>query len=419
MALIPANVILIWTGTHAGIPSGYSRETSLDDKFVKGNLNAQDPNTTGGANSHSHSSPTHNHGISAHVHDLAFGGDNGSNVDSDSGSGGAKRPHTHANVNSGAVASASVSSIAVTYDAIGDNNLPPYYDVVFIKSDGSRGVPDGVVALFDSADVPTNWEVCDGDVSTPNLGNKYLRGATTGANAGGTGGSLTHQHTLNHGAGHDTSHVHSQITSGVINSTQNARTSGNDMVPASHTHTVSLGAASINVANNPTADTSGDSVEPAYRKLLAIQNQNGQDSAPKGVIGLWLGARGDIPAGWQEQTAMNDRYLKIASNTAEIGNTGGSHTHIHGDIAHSHTLSHSTQHGVTISGHSESTRHSGNSSGGSAGNGVHAVTVGNNDATLESVNTSAESVSNEPPFRTTCFIKLTQTADAGFLMNFL
>lgn len=419
MALIPANVILIWSGLNASIPSGYSRETSLDDYFVKGNANVTDPNVTGGNLSHTHTSPSHTHSISAHTHTLSFGGDTGTNIDSGGGSGGAKRPHTHANVNSGAVASASVSSIAVTYDAIGDNNLPPYYEVIFIKSDGSRGVPDNVITLFDSADVPLNWENCDGLNSTPNLTSRYLKGAGTGADAGTTGGSLIHQHTLNHGAGHSTSHTHSQVTTGAINSAENDRTSGNDMVAANHTHNVSLNAANITVGGSATIDTSGDTVEPEYKKLLAIQNQNGQDSAPKGIIGMWLGTLANIPVGWEEVTSMNDKHLKIADNTGQIGATGGSNTHTHGSIAHTHSLTHSTQHSATISGHSESTRHNGNSQGGSEGNGVHAVTVGSASATLLSSNTTANSSDNQPPFRTVAFIKLTQSADAGFLYNFV
>lgn len=419
---VPANVIFIWTGTNASIPSGYTRETSLDDKYLKGNDVSTNPNTTGGALTHTHTSPSHTHSISAHTHTLSFGGDTGTNIDSGaSAANGLRRPHTHPSRSSGAVANASVSSVAATYDAIGNNNHPPYYEVIFIKSDGSRGIPDNAVGLFDGTTIPTNWKECDGNNSTPNLTNKYLKGASAGADAGTTGGSLTHQHTLNHGAGHSVSHTHSQVTVAASASQRNDDDpAANDMVKADHTHTVSLNAYADSITSNATIDTSGDTVEPAYKKLVAIQNQNAQESTPKGIIGLWLGTLANIPTGWSEVTAMNNRFLKIASNTGEIGDIGGNNTHTHGSIAHQHAMTHgSGDHTATISGHSETTRHDGNSVGGSRGDGVHNVTVGSASATLQNSNTTANSTNNEPPYRTTAFIKLTQTADAGFLFNFV
>ena len=67
MASIPANIILIHIGSNATIPTGWTRETSLDSKFAKA-WGAENPNITGGADTHTHTSPPHSHSVSAHAH---------------------------------------------------------------------------------------------------------------------------------------------------------------------------------------------------------------------------------------------------------------------------------------------------------------------------------------------------------------
>ena len=56
---IKNGIIFIWTGTNASIPTGWSRVTSMDDKYLKGTANGVNPNVDGGATTHTHTSPTH------------------------------------------------------------------------------------------------------------------------------------------------------------------------------------------------------------------------------------------------------------------------------------------------------------------------------------------------------------------------
>ena len=80
--MISPGIILIWTGSNASIPSGFTRETSLDSKFPKA-WGAENPNTTGGSDTHSHTSPSHTHTMVSHSHTVTLNpkGDNENNSD--------------------------------------------------------------------------------------------------------------------------------------------------------------------------------------------------------------------------------------------------------------------------------------------------------------------------------------------------
>ena len=68
---------------------------------------------------------------------------------------------------------------------------------------GVAGVPSGVIAMWSGASnaIPTGWNLCDGNNSTPNLTGKFIKGGTS---AGATGGSTTHSHSHNLTAGDHT-----------------------------------------------------------------------------------------------------------------------------------------------------------------------------------------------------------------------
>lgn len=404
------NVILIWPSTNASIPAGFSRVTDLDDKFIKG-YGDEAVNTTGGNESHTHTSTaSHSHTIPAHTHTITFSAYTGSNIDSGaSNQDGAANPHNHAPISSGAVNNASCSSISATYTAAAsNNNRPPYYDVIFIqRTSGTSGVPDDAVVLWDSATIPSGWYFCDGANSTPNLANKYLRGASAGGNSGGTGGATNHSHVLTHSTGHSVSHGHAQVTSGVANTERNDSENINyDMVRWNHTHTVSLNTYNQSTSSSPTVTTT-ETVEPEYRKLAAIQNQTGSDAVVLGMIALWLGSEGSVPYGWDVYSTQNNKYLKIGSDVSEIGNTGGNNTHTHANNTHTHDISHSG-HTATVSGHSNQTRHDNNSQGGQrADAATHATTISTATLNLDNATTSAQSSNNEPPYRTVIYIKYT------------
>ena len=420
MPLIPANVILIWAGTHAGIPAGFSRETALDSKYPKGTASAVEPNVAGGNANHEHTvTGTHSHTMVNHTHTVTINA-HSNNV----GMGGGGSPYTNAShahdgtIASGAVTSGTTSAVGLTYSSV--SNDPPYYEVIYIKSDGSRGAPDSAIGLWDgSAVLPTNWENCNGANTTPNLTDKYLKGAGTGANAGATGGSYINTHTLTHGATHTSSHAHANVVTSTSATTGATTATGGNWLKA-HAHTLSFSTTAITVSGDPSVVTT-ETVEPAYKKLMALQNQNGQESTPKGIIGLWKGALNAIPVGWSEVTSMREKHLKIAVDSSEIGDIGGNNTHVHDNNVHNHSEVGTHTHTVT------GLAHTGVATDGDGGGNnrsrdtatAHGYSITAEAASFNNVTTSADSVNNEPPYLTVAFIKLTQTADAGFLLNFV
>jgi len=418
--LVPSNVILIWTGTHAGIPSGYSRETSLDSKYPKGTASAVEPNVAGGNATHEHTvTGTHSHTMVNHTHTVTI---NAHTNNVGMGGGGSLytvASHAHdGTIATGAVSAGTTSAVGLTYASV--SNDPPYYEVIYIKSDGSRGVPDNVIGLWDGgATLPTNWQNCNGGSTTPNLTNKYLKGASTGANAGGTGGSYTNTHTLTHASTHTSSHAHVNVNT-IASSTLGATVATGGNWLKSHAHTLSFSTTAITVSGDPSVVTT-ETVEPAYKKLMALQNQNGQESTPKGIIGMWKGALADIPVGWSEVTAMREKHLKIAVDSSEVGNVGGSNTHNHSNNVHNHDEVGTHTHTVT------GLAHTGVATDGDGGGNnrsrdtttAHGYSITSETASFDNATTSADSVNNEPSYLTVAFIKLTQTAEAGFLLNFV
>ena len=56
------------------------------------------------------------------------------------------------------------------------------------------GVPSGTIAMWHGliANIPYGWTLCDGTDGTPDLADKFAKGAADEAEAGGTGGEATH-----------------------------------------------------------------------------------------------------------------------------------------------------------------------------------------------------------------------------------
>jgi len=404
---VKAGVIFIWTGTNATIPSGWERVTALDGYFPKGTAAETNPGTTGGNSTHSHTSDSHTHTNADHTHTVyVAAGTSGTACEDDSGTPDAiLYNHTHANSTSGSVSGFSCGSASATYASVSNN--PPYHEVIFITpTSDTADLPTGVVCLFDTS-VPDGFYACDGNNSTPNLVDKYIRGAATSGDAGGTGGSTTNIHTLNHT--HTTSHSHSAATSGTGNNVdRNSKVAAGSIQQGNHTHSITLPAVTPSTTDGDTSLTTTETVEPAYTKLLAIKNSSAS-TAPNGAIGLWIGTLANIPNGWilcdgdNGTVDMVGRHLKITATVGEIGNTGGSNSHTHASQNHGHNVSHT---------HSTSITHP-NAVGSCTGSGAtvtnssttHAVTSSTVNLVLSDAATTANSSSNEPLYTTVAFIK--------------
>ena len=427
---IPNNVVIIWTGTHAGIPSGWTRETTLDSTYIKATAVSTDPNITGGATTHTHTSPTHTHTLGAHTHTytltaLAEGEDPQNRTDQLVNDLLENNSHSHTGT-SGASNGGTTATTAVTYGSFSTD--PPYTTVIYIKSSGGAYVKAGCIMLTSSTSSFTGWQLSDGTNGSVDIRNKYLKGAATGADAGGTGGTYTNSHDITHTHTTNT-HTHDAANSAAT-ANGSKRDSGNNApagVDAGHVHSVTLGAGTQALNQNTDTLVTAETVEPAYKKLVALYSTS-STTVYKGMIGMWLGTLVTIPGGWilcdgtNGTTDMRGQFLKIANTTGEIGNTGGSNTHTHAAQSHSHTSNGTHTHAVTSDAHVASTTAKRRDSGiqpFKVGGSHAASTSDAGTGTYASSTTTADSSDNQPAFRTVAFIQLNSSSSAGFLLNFV
>lgn len=413
---VPLGIILIWKGTVASIPAGWKRVTSLDGKFVKGTADATNPDTTGGSDTHTHTSPVHTHTADSHRH---YGSLARASAATNGGEGsapyeGGRDDHYHnfdfTNISSGSL------SDAVTYAA--GSSLVPYREVIFIEPDTVPAEPASLtISYFSKSSLPTDWNICDGTNSTPDLDAKYLRGAGTGADGGTTGGSATHSHAINH-THSAVDHYHIGGAGGDSDQNSNTRNGpgGGNSLPH-HSHSLTL--SNVSEAGSAYTGTAGsaDSTDLRHTKLIAIQNNVGAASRPQYMIALWLGTLASIPAGWTLCDGNNDTpdmrgyYAKLTSNSTLIGDVSGSNTHTHAASnshghsasgSHTHTGSTNYQDGIYVGGGRTDWR---------LGLG-HSHSVGSiSSATTSWANTTvqADSSNSEPAYRTVAFIMFTGT----------
>lgn len=399
MAKVNENIIFIWSGTNASIPTGYSRETALDGKFPKGEVYDDDPGNTGGLATHTHTSPAHSHTLGSHTHSVSLAASTaGGNSTGSTSSGGPSSNHGHVAATSGAQQNGVLSSETASYAST--NSEPPYKEVIFIKSDGTQGIPDDVIALFDKTTLPTGWQICDGNNNTPDYNNKFLKGAAASGDAGGTGGATTHTHTISH-THTETGHTHARFNSGGYSATTDFETaSGTADSVQSHNHWIDLLINTVGVSGTPTSGTGSNL--PSYKRLLAIQNQNGADDLPRDVIGLWIGTVASIPNGWKRVAGMSELHLYVTSDTGAINDTGGSNTHTHSD-SHSHTGgSHTHTADVEVQAATNNLLNSGHSLPKPHG---HTASVGSSSANWQSSNTTGDSSNQEPAYYTVIFVQ--------------
>lgn len=425
MATIPAGVILIWSGTHAGIPSGWQRETAFDDKHLKA-WGTEDPNDTGGSNTHTHDESGHTHTLDAHTHAVVLANYSGSPSYSNRNDNVADN-HGHVSANIGGTSGGTLQNESVEWSSV--NHEPPYNEVIFIKpSGGAAPISDDVIVFWNSASAPPNFNFCDGDNGTTDLRNKYLKGAATDGDAGGSGGATSHQHTVTHG--HTaTGHTHS----GASGARDNSGNRGNASVGAgahqTHKHTVTLNSTTANVNNYTKTDAgSGDSIDLVHHRLALVQNTSGGSlSSRLGMIGLWLGAVGSIPQGWDLCDGNNDtpnlqnKYLKVINTTGQIGDTGGSNTHTHSAVSHTHTATGTHTHSGSTGTATVQQNYDSGSDGGSPLNHTHSLdSVSSETATFSTDDLdSGPAVNHEPAYRVAAFIQLNQIFGGGFFAGLM
>jgi len=338
---IPTGIIIMWDGTHSSIPSGWVRETTLDDTFIKGTANGVNPNVTGGAATHTHTTDAnHTHVYTTHVHTGSTGGPT---------NGIARYPETnyvnaHGPSSSdghgytlGTIGGTSGTG-APSWDTV--NSEPSHVEPIFIKSDGTPGgFPQDSQVFQNASTLYTGWIQ---HVASRGI---FLKGAPTSSGDGGGTGGGTHAHT---GTSHThtyPNHQHGSATSGSVGSNvpPPASRQGSVRETKPHTHTVSANSSGGGTSGGQGDTMNSEANEPAYFGLWCLDNTSAGTSYLDSVIVMWLGTLSNIPTGYllcdgtEGTPDLREKFIKIATNSGDIGGSAGAVGHTHSGGGHTHT----------------------------------------------------------------------------------
>ena len=426
MPYIPENIIVAWPGTTVG-PFGWSRETALDSKYIKGWTNTVDPGTSGGALTHKHATVSHSHTVN-HTHTIPDSGTASTNSNRDINTTNPLQTHTHLSNGSTDNPEASYDLAAATPDTSTDNNEPACFDVIYLKSGGAAfGIPDGAICLwtYSTTAVPSGWQLCNGSGGAVDCRSRFLRGAVTAGDGGGTGGNDAHVHTVvNHDHGGTRSHVHptmaSSTTAAGFNTAGSISGTTAFVATSSHTHTLTFGSTSPVVSNQSAADDlSSEANIPPYTTVGFIQNVSGSVSTPDRIICLWIGTLATIPTNWYKCDGTNgtmdlrDMYPRCCATLAGIGGTGGTLTHTHTAEGHTHPVAAHT-HTVTAGVGANASRTAG-AVVTAASSHVHTfAATGSSSFTSGSTTPTVSNYTvTQPPYYQVCFVEYHEPASGN------
>lgn len=249
-AQLADGLIIQWSGTLASIPAnwdlcdGTSGTPDLRGRFLKGAPAATNAGATGG------SSGSHDHGGSVSTFTGASSTLSVRHGTGNCGIGcatwGYNSPgqgHTHNYDHNHTLSSEA-------------NIEPPYYEIAYLQSNGACEIPSGGITMWHGtlASIPSGWDLCDGTSGTPDLRDRFVKGAPAATNPGSTGGSQTH----NHGGTSGSDPGGTTTTNGATNGT-----AGGTARMAVHNHSVPGHSHTIPSINH----------EPVYYQVAFIQKQ--------------------------------------------------------------------------------------------------------------------------------------------------
>lgn len=413
--IVPSGIIVGWPSTNASIPTGYTRATAYDGRYVKEiATSATNPGATGGSSSHNHSYSAHSGHTYSHSHSWPTSGTASVNLQSGNTQqvSIATDTHTHPLSDPGATSTVGSGGPA-NYDAASVE--PPNLVVIFITSNGTAGIPANALGYFNAA-APTNF------AAYSNGTNRLWKGAATGGDGGGTGGtgdshthtSASHTHSVNahtHSVAFGSASATVQGVSGAIGS------SGNHVHPG-----VTSDSQASGTSDSASESTASGDMTPPWYKILTIQNTSGTpQSPPLGLIAIWDGTLVSIPAKWHlcdgtsgTPNLSQGLYVRGAASSGEVGTTGGATTHTHSGAGHTHGSSGIAAHSHGGIGASASSDINSIDSGGVAtargshghASGGSSSTVGIGSSTSQSISAGANS-SNDPVFTAVAYIQYT------------
>ena len=267
------------------MPTGWSHHTASVGKFFLGSGTGANAGTVDGSSAtHAHSPASHGHGAGGnHDHADAASGtmspaypssgvwwyDHGH--DSHGGWPAGFTSHTHTSQMSSS-GSATVSTVT------GGNSSsvtaePPFRTLTAIVNDsGAAKYSKDVIVLWDGdlADIPTDWTLCDGSDSTPDMRGKFPKNTTAGAAVNATGGAVAHP---DHGAPGTHSHVMSHNHTVTFSYHGDGHYAGHN-TPGTSTPIVTYALASGNNKGHSsvTSNTTGPSTGAVAENIAAVSD---------------------------------------------------------------------------------------------------------------------------------------------------
>ena len=339
---IPSDMILGWPSTAASIPSGWTRVTALDGYLPRGASGTGAPTTTGGATSHSHTTPGHVHSVGPHDHTI--GGSTGSSNSSTTSArfNGASQPqadqpHTHSLPSSSGSAGSHTSG-STSPSTTSANNSPPVRDVIWIESNGAQ--PEYPVGILGWA-----TESVSGWTDDATSSGRFLKGAAAAGNGGATSGSATHTHSVNAHTHTTPSHDHSVSSTGLSNPSSSQEAGYGSSSPRwlpRHTHPLNVLSAGFGTTDSASGGTtSAVNLEPPNRRLKVLANTGGGTQTR--IIGLYMGTVATLDplltlCDGTNGTPDMRTYFARDEGSDSVNSTGGSSSHTHTTPTHSHGL---------------------------------------------------------------------------------
>jgi len=423
-------IIINWIGTIASIPSdwllcdGNNSTPNLLGKYLLSVGDGEEPGTTGGSETHTHTSPEHTHTQDAHSHS------GNTNTTADDGRSGiliyygqyAGSPHYHSFTTSSAIATNQVTSNIVD----STSNNPRHYKVapiIDVSINGSK-YPNNSIVFWGQSTLPYGWSICNGTEDTPDLRNCFLKFINSEENPGDTGGSNTHSHTTTHTHIQD-EHNHSgntNTTSTIVHQPYYPASPTYWTAPAGHIHSLTVNLYST-INQNDNSEISSEDGQPNFKKLLIILN-TGISNRPKYSILIWTGSIANIPLGYvlcngeNETPDLRNYFIKGANDSSELLNIGGSSIHNHTASSHTH-IQNSHSHTILANNSGDevvNNQYANNGTPAMRHNHSHTVSDALTTATNQSTTVTIDNCSsqaNYPPYYKVAFIMQDREMDIG------
>jgi len=349
VANIPAGIKFAWPSTVATIPAGYTRYAALDGRYARAAASA---GGTGGAATHLHSINLHNHTQNSHDHALTVG-DSAATHPAPVGLAvtvAQNSTHNHTGDSDGQTG---VNFAKAAHNSDSANNDPKNLEVIFVTSDGSAGFPVDAIGWWAAAvaSLPGDWD------QHPDALDRFLKGAAAAGDGGAT--SDSHTHTCPAHTHAQDAHVHfvgtigpdSLATWDIVQTVAYVQAT-----PDPHSHNVNSNSGTATATNqNATPTLNVGITNPTHIDLHAITRAAGGDECPTGLIGIWTGLAGAIPANWFACDGtlgtpdLTGNRLVRSTDTGDPSLATGGGSHSHTSAAHNHTQnSHTHTAGVSL-----------------------------------------------------------------------